>query len=163
MRDPINWLDHVVEYPNRVRLTSLGGDLYTLEKVPGEVVQQGTPVNAANQNAMDLAALQAIMMSAENAAEIRWLKDLVNAQAGEFITVTLTNAEQYPFNGSQQTVQLAKNRNRKDYTVLVEVQSSTGGGVGDIMITDKLLNGFKIAFSGAATSVTVRCAVQGGY
>lgn len=163
MRDPINWLDHVVEYPNRVRLTPLGDNLYLMEKVPGEIIQQGTPVNANNQNAMDLAALQAIMMAQENAMEIRWVKDKADAQAGEAIELTLTNTEAYPFNNSVYTVQLAKNRNKKDYTVLVEVETATGGGVGDILITDKLLNGFKIAFSGAASSVHVRCVVQGGY
>lgn len=163
MRDPISWKDHVVEYPNRVRLTPLGDNLYTLEKVPGEIVQQGTPVNAANQNAMDLAALQGIMMAQENAMEIRWVKDKADAQAGEAIELTLTNTEAYPFNNSVYTVQLAKDRNKKDYTVLVEVESATGGGVGDILITDKLLNGFKIAFSGAASSIQVRCVVQGGY
>jgi len=163
MRDPINWLDHVVEYPNRVRLTHLTDDLYTLERAPGEIIQPGTPVNANNQNKMDLAALQAIMMGSENAAEIRWLKALVDGLAGEFIEVTLTNSLAYPFNDSVTTVPLATNRNKKDYTVLVEVMQSTGGGVGDIIITDKLLNGFKIAYTGAATSVKVRCAIQGGY
>ena len=163
MRDPINWLDHVVEYPNRVRLTDLGNNLYLIEKVPGEIIQQGTPVNADNQNSMDLATLQALMMAGENTAEIRWLKDLVDAQTGEAIEVTLTNEQSYPFNDSKKTVQLSKNRNRKDYTVLVEIESSHGGGVGDITITDKLLNGFKIEYSGAATSVTARCIIQGGY
>jgi hypothetical protein len=163
MRDPINWLDHVVEYPNRVRLTDLGNNLYLIERVPGEIIQQGTPVNADNQNSMDLAALQAIMMAGENTAEIRWLKDLVDAQTGEAIEVNLANTQSYPFNDSKKTVQLSKNRNRKDYTVLVEIESSTGGGVGDIKITDKLLNGFKIEYSGAATSATARCIIQGGY
>jgi hypothetical protein len=60
-------------------------------------------------------------------------------------------------------VQLPKNRNKKDYTVLTEIISATGGGVGEILITNKLLNGFQIAFTGAASQAKVRCIVQGGF
>ena len=77
--------------------------------------------------------------------------------------MTLTNSATYPFNNSIKTVALSKNKNKKDYTVLVEVLSAVGGGVGEIRVTDKLLNGFKIEFSGAAKSVVVNCIVQGGY
>lgn len=34
--------------------------------------------------------------------------------------------------------------------------------VGDVVVYDKQVNGFKIAFTGSAKSVTVRCFVQGG-
>ena len=75
---------------------------------------------------------------------------------------TLTNSLAYPFNDSQETVQISPNRDNSNYRVDVEVLSFTGGGVGDIEITDKLVNGFKIAYTGAATSVSVRCHVLGG-
>lgn len=163
MRDPINFLDHVVEYPGRFTETDLGNNLVQHDAAPGEIVQEGTPLNAANMNLLDLAALQAIMMASHNASVLRQVSDKVDAQEGEQIEVTLTNSLAYPFNNSQATVQLGTNRNKKTYTVLVEVLSSVGGGVGDIKITDKLLNGFKVEYSGAATSVTLNCIIQGGY
>lgn len=163
MRDPINFLDHVVEYPGRFQETDLGNNLIQHDPAPGEIVQEGTPLNAANMNLLDTAALQAIMMGSLNTSLLRQLSDKVEAQAGEQIEVTLTNTQQYPFNNSNKAVQLGTNRNKKNYTVLVEVLSSEGGGVGEILVTNKLLNGFQIAYTGAASSVTVNCVVQGGF
>lgn len=163
MRDPINFLDHVVEYPGRFQETDLGNNLFQHDPAPGEIVQEGTPLNAANMNLLDTAALQAIMMGSLNTSLLRQLSDKVEAQAGEQIEVTLTNTQQYPFNNSNKAVQLGTNRNKKNYTVLVEVLSSEGGGVGEILVTNKLLNGFQIAYTGAASSVTVNCIVQGGF
>ena len=163
MRDPINFLDHVVEYPGRFQETDLGNNLIQHDPAPGEIVQEGTPLNAANMNLLDTAALQAIMMGSLNTSLLRQLSDKVDAQAGEQIEVTLTNSQQYPFNNSNKAVQLGTNRNKKNYTVLVEVLSSEGGGVGEILVTNKLLNGFQIAYTGAASSVTVNCIVQGGF
>ena len=163
MRDPINFLDHVVEHPGRFQETDLGNNLIQHDPAPGEIVQEGTPLNAANMNLLDTAALQAIMMGSLNTSLLRQLSDKVEAQAGEQIEVTLTNSQQYPFNNSNKAVQLGTNRNKKNYTVLVEVLSSEGGGVGEILVTNKLLNGFQIAYTGAASSVTVNCIVQGGF
>ena len=50
-----------------------------------------------------------------------------------------------------------------DYTVFVESSTEDAGGIGEIKITDKQLNGFKIEFTGAAKEVSVKCTVQGGY
>ena len=163
MRDPINFLDHVVEHPGRFLETDLGSNLVQHDASPGEIVQEGTPLNAANMNLLDLAALQGIMMGATNTSFLRQLSDKVDAQEGEQIQVTLTNTLAYPFNDSNQAVNLTKNRNKKTYTVLVEVLSSAGGGVGEIIVSNKLLNGFQIAYTGAASSVTVNCIVQGGF
>ena len=52
-------------------------------------------------------------------------------------------------------------RNNKDYTVIVEAEAEDGF-VGDIVVTDKMLNGFKLAYTGSASSVNVKCYVQGG-
>lgn len=163
MRDPINFKDHVVVYTNRYRMTNLGGNMVQLDKEPGEVVQQGTPLNGANMNKLDSAALEAAYIAVLNSLEIRHLKDQADAQEGEQIQVKLTNNQTYPINDSIKAVPLSRNRNRKNYTVLAEIVSSTGGGVGEIRVTDKMVNGFKIAFSGGASSVTLNCVVQGGF
>lgn len=162
MKNPVNFKDHVVEYPNRYTENDLGGGYINHIKAPGEVIQQGTPLNASNFNNVDLGAIQGILVGLLTAQHVHQLSQKVEGLEGEQIEVTLTNTQNYPFNNSVQTVQLSQNRNTKDYSVTVEVLEKTGGGVGEIVISDKLLNGFKIAFTGAASSVTVNCIIRGG-
>lgn len=47
------WKDHIVEYPNRYRQVQNPDGTITLSKDPGNVVQQGTPLSAANLNKME--------------------------------------------------------------------------------------------------------------
>ena len=75
--------------------------------------------------------------------------------------ITLTNSLTYPFNDSQDTVSLNVTKGDTDYIVNTEITSVTGGFAGDIVISDKALNGFKIEYTGSATSVTVTYSVQG--
>lgn len=161
MRDLINWKDHVVEFPNRFTKTESGGYV-TLEKAPGTVKQPGTPMNATNLKNMDLAALEAMLMASENTRNLIHMLDSMLGIQGEVIETTLTNTQEYPFNNSQKTLQLTTPRNTKDYTVTPEVVSVSRGAVGDFEISDKLLNGFKIRYTGSADSVTIRCYVRGG-
>ena len=56
-----------------------------------------------------------------------------------------------------------KERNTVDYTVTAEVVEYSGGFPGEIVISAKLLNGFKIAHTGSAKSVTVKLYVKGGF
>ena len=166
MEIPVIWKDRVVEHPHTVILTPAkidGKDCYVIEKYPGEVVEQGTPMNAKNLNDMDFKGIEGILIGLHNSDYIRKLQDKVNGLTGEQIQVTLTNTKNYPFNNSKKTVPLGYLRNTKDYSVIVEVLSKDGtGGVGDITVSDKQLNGFKIEYSGGASSVTVNCIVQGG-
>lgn len=164
MINPIYWKDHVTEFPYRFVETDLGEGYTQIEKAQGEVIQQGTPMNAANFNNLDKKGLEGIMLGLVMAQYNKQLTQKVEGLEGEQISVTMTNTKAYPFNDSKKTVALtapAKRVNNK-YTVLVEVVSVTGGHLGDIEITNKLENGFKIAFTGSATSVTVNCIVQGG-
>jgi hypothetical protein len=75
--------------------------------------------------------------------------------------VALSNNKQYPFNDSRQTVALTSYRANQEYIVLTEVVSTTGE-VGDIIISDKAVNGFKIAFTGSARQAVIRFCVTGG-
>lgn len=161
MRELVNWKDHVVEFPNRFTKDEAEGFL-TLERAPGTVRQQGTPQSATNFNTMDLAALEAMLMASENTRNLIHMEDVLSGLQGEIIEATLTNSQEYPHNNSIKTLQLTTPRNTKDYTVTPEVVSVSGGAVGDFEISDKLLNGFKIQFTGSANSVTVRCYVRGG-
>lgn len=77
-------------------------------------------------------------------------------------SVTLTNALEFPFNGSKRTVALQTPQANSDYLVDVEVETATGN-VGEIVISDRMTNGFAIAFTGSATSVKVNYFVIGGF
>jgi hypothetical protein len=71
-------------------------------------------------------------------------------------TAILTNTKQYPFNNSAQTVALEASQAHTDYTVFTEVLSSVGGEVGDIIVSGKAVNGFKLAFTGSAAQAEIR-------
>ena len=156
------WQDHVTEYSDRYNETQNPDGTITHTPVEGTIIQQGTPQNAQNFNnleegvfAADQLATEAARMAKVNAREL-------DAEKGEKITVNLTNSANYPFNNSVQNISIAQKKTKTDYYVDVEVVSVTGGGVGDFRISDKLLNGFKLAFTGAATAVSVICRVRGG-
>lgn len=79
----------------------------------------------------------------------------------EVKTVTLTNSLSFPRNNSVQTVNLTTSRKTLNYDVSWEIVSATGN-VGDIIVSDKQLNGFKIAHDGSASSVTLKLRIKGG-
>lgn len=162
MKAPIYFKDHVVEYPNRYQEVNAGSGYIDHIKMPGEIIQQGTPLSATNFNAMDLESIHGVIAGIIVGQCVHQLSQKVEGLEGEQIETTLTNTQAFPFNNSKKTVNLSKNRNTKNYSVIVEVLEWTGGGVGEIRISDKLLNGFKIEYTGAASSVKVNCIIQGG-
>lgn len=76
-------------------------------------------------------------------------------------TVSLTNTLAFPFNNSVKSVSLAVNQKDTNYIVVAEITSASGNP-GEIVITDKLTNGFKIQYTGSAKSATVKYAIIGG-
>ena len=162
MKGLINWKNEVVEHPDWFYLEDLGGGVVKLTPDPGEVIQEGVPQDEDNLNEMDNGAWEALQAAKWNALHIKYLQDKADALQGEVIRVTLTNTQKYPFNNSKKTVTLGTQRTYKNYTVLTEVIDSTGGGVGDIRISDRLTNAFKLEHTGGASSVVIDCYVQGG-
>lgn len=163
MRDLIGWRDRVVEHPSRYKeVQNVDGSVDHI-KDPGEIVEAGTPVNAANLNSMDQGAQEAALIGAEAIRSLRLTELAVIDEIGFFVTANLTNSLAYPFNNSKKTITFPAElfRNSTDYAVVPEVISSDGM-VGDIEITDKLLNGFKIAYTGSAKSATIRIYIKGG-
>lgn len=125
-------------------------------------IQAGTEQSAANFNNDNIgafdSALAMSMFSLYFREKIRLLDGDTLVETQE---VTLTNSDSWPRNGSQQTVGLTNTRASVNYSVEYEIESNTGN-VGDIHITDKAVNGFKIAFDGSATSVTLKLTIKGG-
>lgn len=156
------WKDHAVAPGNTYNVTENADGTITLTPA-GKVVQQGTNMSAVNFNNMEMGIFAANVTAAEAMQLIRLVKDKTEALEGIVVEETLTNSKKYPFNDSLKTIALGNEnvRNNKDYTVIVETEA-TDGFVGEINITDKLLNGFKIAYTGSAKSVKVKCYVQGG-
>ena len=157
------WQDHVTEFEDRYTESRNDDGTITHTPVEGEIIQQGTPQNATNFNLMENGISNATEVAALMALSAVHHQQAIADLQGETKTVTLKNTQSYPFNNSQQSVALATERNHMDYTVDAEIVDYTGGFPGDIVISDKLLNGFKMAHTGSAKSVTVKIYVKGGF
>ena len=166
------WVDHALSETNKFTIKQVSGDVHTI--VPyGTVMQQGVPQDANHFNNIEEAlSAHEIALGLHSNALMQHMDEIKkNAALAEVVdklhtvetgTVTLTNSAKYPFNNSQQTVALAAQRNTPAYVVITEVKSFVGY-VGEIVVTDILANGFKIAFTGSAKSVTVEYKILGGY
>ncbi|MDR0838038.1 MAG: hypothetical protein LBN99_00185 [Oscillospiraceae bacterium] len=75
--------------------------------------------------------------------------------------VTLVNTAKYPFNNSVVTVALATEAKDAEYAVLTDLVDSDGEA-GEIVVSDRAVNGFKLAFTGSGARATVRYVVVGG-
>lgn len=157
------WKDHAVSPDKTFKVTENTDGTITLTPT-GKIIQQGTNMSAVNFNNMEQGINAANISAIEALRMIGFLQSKAEALEGLVIEATLTNSGKYPFNNSTKTIALgnANLRNNKNYTVIVEAEAVGGGFVGDIVITDKMLNGFKIAYTGGASKVNVKCYVQGG-
>ncbi len=155
------WNDHVVEKPDTYTIVNNPDGTVQLVEAPGEVIQQGTPMSATNFNNMEEGIFAADAGLSVVVQQLLQHKRILADIEGEIGQITLTNSQSYPFNNSVQTIALLKARDTLNYRVDTEVVSSNGL-VGDIEVYDKQLNGFKLRFTGSATSVTIKYIVQGG-
>lgn len=167
----LTWLDHAITPDKTYTLTDNGDG--TVKLVPyGTVIQQGTNLSAANFNRMEDgildAGLAAMLLGFGNLQQQRQNDAhfaLMDSEVlGETKTVTLTNSASFPFNSTMDnpvSVALSTTRKNLFYSVEVTVDSHVGE-VGDIHITDKALNGFKVSFDGSGKSVTLTLRIKGG-
>lgn len=156
------WQDHVTEFDNRY--TEEKNEDGTISHVPveGEIIQQGTAQSAPHFNNMEEGIHAANELTAEALRVLIHHGQALKQLAGETGALTLTNTQVYPFNNSRATVALAEPRQTLDYTVTVEAAAVGGGAIGEIVITDKQFNGFKIEHTGSAAKVSVKFIVEGG-
>ena len=165
MYRPTRWQDHVSQFPDRFweKKQADGSVLHIRDE--GEILQEGTPQNAPNFNNIESGIVSALEQAAELTRISRHQQKLLANLQGEVGTVTLANSRVYPFNNSAVTIALAQPRNTTDYNVHIIDAAVNGGSdstIGRLNAFDKLVNGFKLAFTGSAASVTVRYVVQGG-
>lgn len=68
----------------------------------------------------------------------------------------------WPFNNKATTIGLKGLRENVNYGVEVTPISYSGGRLGNITVTDRARNGFKLIHDGSATSVKVSVRISGG-
>jgi hypothetical protein len=134
---------------------------HIVDEATQEVIQEGTPVSASNMNNMETGILGNDGLASVLIQQSMQYKRNIADLEGELREISLTNTQEYPFNNSEITVALLKERDTLNYRVLTEVVSSNGI-VGDIIVYDKVKNGFKIKYTGSAASATIKCFIQGG-
>lgn len=157
------WQDHVTEYDNRFREQNNADGTISHIPVEGEIIQEGTPQNATNFNNIEAGIFDAHEINSELARVAVQHENNINALKGEIGTVTLENGSIYPFNSSVQTVALVTPRDTTNYMVDTYIVSpADNGNIGRIVVSDKLTNGFKIAYTGSASSATIKYIVRGG-
>lgn len=171
------WLDHALSETNKFKITADSESGVYIITPYGTVMQQGVPQDAnhfnnieegltAHETAVRILALavgQNIDKIAEEDARTEVLEKAVDKlHTVETGTVNLTNTAKYPFNNSVKSVALKATRNTPDYIVVAEIETFNGN-VGEIVVSDVLANGFKIAFTGSAKSATVSYKILGGY
>lgn len=77
-------------------------------------------------------------------------------------TVNLSNSLAFPFNDSKATVPVSPSMPDTTYAIIARIDSSAGNA-GEIEVSDKLINGFKLAYTGSAKSAVVEYIAIGGF
>lgn len=153
-----------------------------VEDQDGQVIQQGTLIDQAHLNNMEvgisdihlayriiqnvvlwfgrrLGVLETYTDTTQNSR----LSAVESEIAAEVKEVTLTaNSNPWPFCTKETAVALTTTRKNTNYDVDVAVKSYSGGRLGDITVSDKLVNGFKLTHDGSAKTVVVAVKVTGG-
>lgn len=168
MFERTHWLDHVMSETglyNVVKSQKGGANTYTISPY-GTVMQQGTYQDSEHFNRIEdilvsheVAGGMLIAQVLQNRSDI---DDLFRDTLAEEGSVTLTNSMAFPFNNSKKTVALKTRRHNAHYAVVAEAGAHTGN-IGEIEVSDILANGFKLAYTGSAPSVTIKYKVIGGF
>ena len=126
----------------------------------GEVIQQGTLLDQQHFNNMELGISDMTLAGA--IMQFKAVQDGYN-YADEMHTATLAQTgSKWPFNNTPTTIALAQLRESTNYGVEVTVLADSGGRLGNIRVTDRARNGFKLVHDGSATTVKVQIRVMGG-
>ena len=138
---------------------AMGGDVEelekALEKVEDDLGDLGDDVSIVNLDG-DTASQLIINRLRQHI----WQNE-ADAPVCEAGSVTLTNTAKFPFNNSKKSVALAKVQADLNYAVIAWTDSEAGN-IGDIQVTEKQVNGFKVSYSGSASTAVVNYIVIGG-
>ena len=96
-------------------------------------------------------------------AQATRITTLESETTAEVKEVTLTaNSNPWPFCNDDKNVVLTTVRKNTNYTVDVYVKSVTGGRLGDITVSGKGTNSFKVRHDGSAKTVVLALKITGG-
>ncbi len=156
MYNPTIWQDHVTSPSRNFVITPNGDGTHTIARA-GTVMQQGTPQDQVHFNNMERGILDAHLA-------IGLLLGAVQQNSWELErgTATLHNSMHYPFNSSKASIALLSPKGSGEYFVLADILSADGNP-GEIVVSDRLSNGFKLEYTGSASRVTVKYTVIGGF
>ena len=128
-----------------------------------EGIQEGTDMNAANFNNLEIGTMEASALAALNAAYRRYCTDMALNAETIVVKATLTGS------GTTTTVEIPEKykRNKSEYNVVPVVVYTSGGNAGDIIILYrapdyKKTNQFSVKYTGTATTVEVDFLISGG-
>ena len=157
------WVDESDQYENRYDESTNEDGTITHVPVRGEVYVEGTPQDAAHFNNLEngvfdahvavyqiINALRQLGWHVEEVTEPRITAleeraaELEEHQAAITGSVTLTNTGVFPFNDSVKTVALSHSLENTNYDVVIKSITAVGNP-GEIEITDRQTNGFKMA------------------
>lgn len=93
--------------------------------------------------------------------EVSLLKRKVTELDGERQRVEIRRKDKYGRPGAYAMIALKRPRSCSDYCVAVEVAGCEGGNAGDIVISGKLRNGFRVEYRGCADKVLLNMWVTG--
>lgn len=169
MYDRRIWQDSVRDPERTYKMTQNADGTIKLEPA-GKQLQVGTNQSSDNFNGMEdgiqdnniaLGIIFQHLLQTEpnHEGRIAGLEEDCTVETG---VITLTNSQKFPFNNSIKTVALAKVRNTTNYIVEYAIEEYSGGIPGDIVVSSKAVNGFKLEFDGSATSVKIKYIVKGG-
>lgn len=162
MTDRTFWQNHVAQFVNRYRVIENDDGTISLIPVEGDIIQQGTPQDEMNFNGLEERVWAAGQLAAENARMINHHSLALRKVTGEAGVITLNNSQEYPFNDSKQTVALKQQRDNVNYIVKVDIAAVGIGCVGDVVVSDKQVNGFKIEYTGSAKQAKLCYIIEGG-
>ena len=126
----------------------------------GEVLQYGTLLDQDHFNNIEEGLSDAGLALA--LAQFKQMQDGYQYEDETHIVSLAMENMPWPFNNKATTVGLKALRENVNYGVEVGVISYSGGRLGNITVTDRARNGFKLVHDGSATSVQVSVRVSGG-
>jgi len=136
--EPINWKDRIVEKPKTYHVQNNPDGTITLIPAPGTVVQEGTPVNAANLNKMEQAIVTHLPEKATE-TKLGHVKAKTKADGTLIIPINIPDGTMY--NAVLVT---------KDVTKIIATSDSYGGNIRAIAVDDNHV------YVGGQTTQTVK-------
>lgn len=161
MYDLILWKNRRTEISNTYSIKENEDGTITLTPVVGEVIEPGTSFNQTNMNNMDFGINEAMVIANMAILGVRQCQRELGNTYFEIGSVSVSSAEDYPFNTASVTVAMKEKRNTLDYVVMAFCDDLQQGRA--IRIKDKQLNGFKVEVEDCPKKpVTIKYFILGG-